>query len=242
MDMSRKEFVAVLAGSAVLAGGGAMTGSAAAAPKTLGSAASALSQPLLVDPEWEAAQQETLIRPYVIACHRDLDEARAGLRNEPRLANARLYAFDEAPIEAASHMGRPDIAYLLLGSGAPLTVHCAVMLGLADVAAAYLDRDAGLAVSPGAHGIAMMFHAALSGNIAVAELLQARGGGQDYSEALHAAAMQDDPAMASWLIAQGADLSFRDKQDRTPLERATAEGATAILPLLTGLPLPEANG
>jgi ankyrin repeat protein len=200
-------------------------------PQTSGSAASPLSHAQPVDPEWEAAQQD-VIKPFVIASHADLAAVKAGLRSEPQLANARLYLFDEAPIEAAAHVGRADIAHYLLGSGAPLTVHAAAMLGLRPTLEAYLQRDASLATRPGAHGIPMMFHAALSGDIEVCELLAGYSGNHDYSAALHAAVHRNRLPLAQWLLDRGATLDALDYLQRTPLAAAEALGQAEMAALL----------
>ena len=123
-----------------------------------------------VDPEWERDNQE-LIRSFVLPCHFGLDQAREVLKQDSRLVNARYFDFDEAPIEAASHMGRTDIAKFLLGNGAPYTVHCSVMMGHLEAARSFFDADAAQAVRPGAHTIPMMFHAAISFSIPMSELL-----------------------------------------------------------------------
>jgi ankyrin repeat protein len=236
MTMTRKDFIAGAAGagvSAAASAAGIPAARAADTPATSGSAALPLSLPTVVDPEWEAARQE-LIGPFVIACHGDLDAVKAGLAAEPRLSNARFFKFDEAPIEAAAHMGRADIAHWLLGSGAPLTIHSAVMLGLRDVAAAYLTREPALAMRPGAHGIAMMYHAAYSGDTAVTQLLVDHGGGRDYGEALHAAIVLDRVEMVRWLIAQGAEIGYPNFREQTPLAVAEQLGHAGIAALLRG--------
>ncbi len=175
-----------------------------------------------VDPEWEAANQE-LIRSFVLPCHFGLDQARDVLKQDSRLVNARLYDFDEAGIEAASHMGRPDIAQFLLGSGAPYTVHCSVMLGHTEAARSFFDTDASQAARAGAHGIPMMFHAAISGSIPMVELLEQYGGGQDYDQALCGAAGWQHPQMIEWMLGRGADPNFIS-QKKTPLDWSMQRG------------------
>lgn len=215
MEMSREAFVKVAIGGA-LGGVAALAGLPIKAAASAGSAELSLSHSFTVDPQWEADNQG-MIKELVIAAHGDLDFVKERISAEPRLANARFHQFDEAPIEAASHMGRTDIAHYLLGSGAPLTIHCAVMLGLRETAEAYLRRDKTLAVKPGAHGIPIMFHAAFSGDVAVTQLLVDNGGGQDFTPALHAAAWKDRPEMVTWLIEHGAALNGADFKGRTPL-------------------------
>ncbi|MCB1220781.1 MAG: hypothetical protein H7A35_05075 [Planctomycetales bacterium] len=184
-----------------------------------------------VDPEWERDNQE-LIRSFVLPCHFGLDQAREVLKQDSRLVNARYFDFDEAPIEAASHMGRTDIAKFLLGNGAPYTVHCSVMMGHLEAARSFFDADAAQAVRPGAHTIPMMFHAAISGSIPMAELLEQYGGGQDYDWALCGAAGWHHPEMVEWMLGRGADPNYVS-QKKTALDWSLQRGEhQAVLAIL----------
>ena len=84
-----------------------------------------------------------------------------------------------------------------------------------------------------------LFHAAFSGDVAVTELLELHGGGQDYTPALLAAAWKDRPAMAEWLIDRGAALNGTDFQGRTPLGLALELGNTAVAGVLRAAGAPE---
>ncbi|MEZ5336794.1 MAG: hypothetical protein R3F46_00890 [bacterium] len=184
-----------------------------------------------VDPDWEAANQE-LISGFVGPCHFSLEQVREQLAREPRLVNARNRSTDEAGIEAASHVANRGIAEFLLGSGAPYTVHCAVMLGQLEGLRGFLMRDPGLAARPGAHGIPMMFHAAISGSVDIAELLVEHGGGQDYDWALGGATGWHQPEMTVWLLEQGADPNFVSRGKTAldwSMQRGEHPGIIAIL-------------
>jgi hypothetical protein len=73
-----------------------------------------------------------LVHEFVRIAHFDLDGVRAFLADEPQLVNA---ARDwgggdwETGLGAAAHVGRRDIAELLLDRGARLDVFAAAMLG-----------------------------------------------------------------------------------------------------------------
>jgi hypothetical protein len=129
-------------------------------------------------------------------------------------------------------MGRRDIAELLLGSGAPLTVHAAAMLGMHGTVEAYLQRDPSLAARPGAHGISMLFHAALSGEPEMVEQVAHAAAPDDFGHALHAAVMARSLPVALWLVNRGPALNVPDFQQRTPLQRADERGLIEIAELL----------
>jgi len=83
-----------------------------------------------------AATDSAQVQAFVGNAHGDLEAVRAALVAEPRLANA---AWDwgggdwETALGAAAHMGRRDIAELLLEHGARLDIFAAAMLGDVDV-------------------------------------------------------------------------------------------------------------
>ena len=99
---------------------------------------------------------------------------RAALDREPALLNA---AWDwgggdwETGLGAAAHMGRRDIAELLLGRGARMDVFAAAMLGHVDVVRAILAADPAARDAKGPHGIPLLAHAEAGGATAVVELL-----------------------------------------------------------------------
>src|SRR5438477_8335654 len=88
-----------------------------------------------------AAIDSAQVQAFVGNAHGDLDAVRAALAAEPKLANA---AWDwgggdwETALGAAAHMGRRDIAELLLAHGARLDVFAAAMLGEVEVVRAII--------------------------------------------------------------------------------------------------------
>jgi ankyrin repeat protein len=179
----------------------------------------------------QAVDQE-LVGQFVTAAHGDAERVRALLAEHPELLNERYKKFDETALEAAAHMGNRAIAELLLAAGAPLTICAAAMLGRRDDVAAMLRGDAALARSSGAHGIALMFHAALGGDVALAELLVEHGGGEQIAGVLHGAVWYGRLEMAEWLLRHGADLGRTNFQGKTPLESARERGDAAMVALL----------
>jgi hypothetical protein len=119
------------------------------------------------------------VQAFVASAHGDLDAVQALLAEEPRLVNA---AWDwgggdwETGLGAAAHMGRRDIALLLLDRGARLDVFAAAMLGQTEIVRAMLDADPTLREARGPHGIPLLAHAEAGGEEAagVVALLEGR--------------------------------------------------------------------
>jgi ankyrin repeat protein len=175
---------------------------------------------------------QEVIRPFVLAAHGDLATVTELLAREPRLLNAVYEEFDETALAAAAHTGQAAIANHLLAAGAPLTICAAAMLGQTDRVAAFLRADASQASSNGAHGIPLLFHAALSGRTEMADLLVAHGGGQGRDAALHGATRPGHTAMVRWLLERGAAVNTPNFQGKTPLQVALEAGHHEIADLL----------
>src|SRR5205807_1432199 len=120
----------------------------------------------------ETAEMVTpeLVQEFVIAAHGDLAKVKELHGVNAALLNVPWAMFDETALAAASHTGRREIAEYLLAAGAPLTICAAAMLGQTEQVAAFLQGDPSLANAAGAHGISLLYHAALSGQTAIGEL------------------------------------------------------------------------
>jgi ankyrin repeat protein len=173
------------------------------------------------------------IRNFVLPAHGNLAVVQQMLAAEPRLLNEKYVEFDETALEAASHVGNRPIAEFLLAQGAPMNLYTAAMLGLTDEVAAFLDADPALVNGNGVHGISLLFHAALSGNVALAEMLEARGNRQNPDQPLLAAVMYGRFQMAQWLLAHGADKSATNFRDQTALDIAQQNEDQALIDLLS---------
>src|SRR4026207_787586 len=114
-----------------------------------------------------------LVQELVAKSHGDLDRVRALVQSTPALVNA---CWDwgggdwETGLGAAAHMGRRDIAELLLQHGARLDLFAAAMLGELEIVRAMLDAHPELVSAKGPHGIPLRVHAEQGGERAQAVL------------------------------------------------------------------------
>src|SRR6476469_2549201 len=117
-----------------------------------------------------AALDPTQVQAFVGNAHGDLDAVRAALDADPLIANA---AWDwgggdwESALGAAAHMGRRDIAELLLEHGARLDIFAAAMLGDVEVVEAILAAHPESRNATGPHGIPLRAHAEAGGEQAL---------------------------------------------------------------------------
>jgi hypothetical protein len=113
------------------------------------------------------------VQSFVQGAHTDLDATRQMLEGDARLTKA---TWDwgggdfETAIGAAGHMGRRDIAALLLDRGAALDLFVAAMLGELTIVRAVLEARPSLVRVPGPHGIPLIAHAKAGGPAAAAVL------------------------------------------------------------------------
>ena len=107
-----------------------------------------------------------LVHQFVNDAHGDLDSVRKLLAQEPALVNS---SWDwgggdwETGLGAAAHMGRRDIAELLLGQGARIDLFAAAMLGKLEIVQAVVADNPAVVDEKGPHGIALMTHARKGG-------------------------------------------------------------------------------
>lgn len=123
--------------------------------------------------ETPPALERDLVRDFVADAHGGLEAVRTALAGEPALANA---SWDwgggdwETGLGAAAHVGRRDLAELLLAHGARLDVFAAAMLGETEVVRAILAAQPNMRDSLGPHGIPLRAHAKAGGEAACAVL------------------------------------------------------------------------
>ena len=112
------------------------------------------------------ALETTLVQEFVIAAHGNLERTQELLAQESGLINA---CWDwgggdfETALGGAAHMGRKDIANVLLENGARLDLFAAAMLGKLDIVKAALESFPDAINTPGPHGIPLIAHAKAGG-------------------------------------------------------------------------------
>jgi ankyrin repeat protein len=176
---------------------------------------------------------QELVEQFVLAAHGNFVRVQELHAQHPECLNTKWEKFDENALEAAGHMGRRDIAGYLLDSGAPLTIYAAAMLGEEDSVARFLHDNPSLARIPGVHGFSVLYHAAFSGKVEIAELLLAQRGDVGQDTALHAATSGDHRTMAIWLLEHGAHVNGLNFEGKTPLRVARESGLEDMAVLLT---------
>jgi hypothetical protein len=119
------------------------------------------------------ALDPALVQEYVGNAHGDLEAVRSALLEHPTIVNA---SWDwgggdwETGLGAAAHMGRRDIAELLLAHGARMDVFAAAMLGEVEVVHAIVTAHPDMRDSKGPHAIPLRAHAEAGGEQARAVL------------------------------------------------------------------------
>src|SRR6266849_6030698 len=129
-----------------------------------------------------------LVRDFVIAGHMDLEKVKRMHEEHPDLLSA-AYPWKEndheTAIQGAAQMGNVAVAEYLLSRGAPLEICTAAMLGRTDDVKRILSITPDDINATGAHGIPLLAHAALSGNLDLVQLLFERGAHLGVSFAFH---------------------------------------------------------
>ncbi|MFY0602187.1 MAG: hypothetical protein JXR03_21100 [Cyclobacteriaceae bacterium] len=118
------------------------------------------------------------IQDFVLAAHRDLEETKKILEAKPLILNCanqpRKGDFETA-IGGASHMGRRDIADLLVSSGARLDIFNYAFLGYDEFVKKLITDYPGLIKTSGPHGFTLLHHAKVGGQNDLASWLQEKG-------------------------------------------------------------------
>jgi hypothetical protein len=96
-----------------------------------------------------------------------------------------------------------------------------------------LTQDPSLAHAKGSHDYPVLYHAALSGNPDIAEMLLSYGGAEERDFALHAAVLSGKSEMVTWLLANGvSDVNMPNFEGKTPLTVALEKGYFDIADML----------
>jgi len=118
------------------------------------------------------------IDEFVGAAHSDLEETKRIIEADPLILNctSQIAKGDfETAIGGASHMGRQDIADILVSHGARLDIFNLTFLGFTDFVKNLLEKYPNLLTSYGPHGFTLLHHARVGEHTEFADWLQARG-------------------------------------------------------------------
>ena len=158
------------------------------------------SGPVRPEPKRGPRQDPDLVKRFVVAAHNDsnLDLIKELVAHDPKLV---LAAHDwgdgdwETGLGGASHIGSRKMAQYLLSQGARIDSFCAAMLAQRDVIAALIASNPSVATTKGPHGYTLLYHAAIGGDVAIADLIKPQLGQNPaaYSQALGAAGNGDGP-------------------------------------------------
>ncbi len=189
-------------------------------------------KPVRPEPDRGNRQDLELVKAFVQAGHADqnIGKVKEYLARDPKLVYA---SWDwgggdwETALAGASHIGSRKMARYLLEQGARMDSFCAAMLGQRKVIAALVEADPAVATARGPHGYSLLYHAAISGDVAMAELLKphlAQSGGM-FNQALSAAVRDGHLAMTRWLFDNGEiNPNLEDGLGRRPLTIARQKG------------------
>jgi hypothetical protein len=183
----------------------------------------------------------TVAAEFVSAAHRDLEKVKAMAAQDPKLVLASVDTGNigigdwETGLNGAAHTGHRDIALFLLSQGARMDAFCAAMLGYRDVVLALLQADPRTATIKGPHGLTLLYHAAISGEVAIAEaikpLLPAEA--LDFNQSISAAARDGRLDMTKWLLTNGVtNVNAPDGFRKTPLKIASEKGYDDVASVL----------
>jgi hypothetical protein len=198
--------------------------------KALGQAAPAPASAGAVRPEPKRGPRQDLdlVASFVGLAHKDqnLDRVAGLVEREPRLVYA---SWDwgggdwETGLGGASHVGSRKMARFLLEKGARIDSFCAAMLGEREVIAATVAADPGVVNTRGPHGYCLLYHAAISGDTKMAELLNPhiKARARDFNQSLSAAVRDGHLEMTWWLLEKGVtDPNLEDAFGKRPLAMA----------------------
>jgi len=130
-------------------------------------------------PDGFPSQDPADVRAVVGKSHTDYDAVRELLTTWPELAKAAIdWGFGdwESALGAASHMGRRDIAELLMDHGARPDLFTFAMLDQVDVIRALCEANPAIQGLPGPHGLTLLHHARAGSAARVLEYLERLGG------------------------------------------------------------------
>ena len=165
------------------------------------------------------SQDPEQVKEIVRVAHFDAELVAKLVEGKPELAKS---AWDwgfgdwESALGAASHMGRRDIAEVLIAHGARPNLFTHAMLGDLDVVKAAIEAQPGIQAIPGPHGISLLAHAEFGGEeaTAVAAYLAERGDADPKATSLETDKEQLELYTGKYLFADGENDYFEISLNR----------------------------
>lgn len=183
-----------------------------------------------------------LVGKFVGKSHGDIQTVTELLKSTPEIVNA---AWDwgggdwETGLGAASHVGRRDIAELLLEHGARIDAFAATMLGQTSIVKEMLTHHPQLHTIRGPHGIALLSHAIFGKEKAdnVFDLLLMAGADVNAASnigmtPLMAAASIGREPVVQVLLEKGADPQAKDDKGQTAYDIAVSREKQEVAKVL----------
>lgn len=210
---SRRHFLGTTSSLVLLSGAGAEVTSSLQ-PAALGAAATD------VRANWPQ-QDPALVQEMVGVSHSDVKRVSELVERHPALANAAVdWGFGdwEDALGAASHVGRRDIAEVLLAHGARPSIFSAAMLGQLDAVKAFVTARPGIQRTHGPHGIPLMAHARAGGAAAepVVKYLESLGDADRREPTAPLAPEDGEAILGRYAFGTGPrdylEVDFRNKQ------------------------------
>ncbi len=152
-----------------------------------------------------------IVREVVGASHTRLDRVRELVEARPALAKATWdWGFGdwESALGAASHMGRRDIAEVLIAHGARPDLFTFAMLGNLAVVKAAIEAQPGIQRIPGPHGITLLQHARAGGAAEVVSYLESVGGADERATSLDVSESEQEVYLGRYEFDEGEDGVF----------------------------------
>lgn len=161
----------------------------------------------------------TVVRDVVAAAHTNPDRVRELVEASPALAKVSWdWGFGdwESALGAASHMGRRDIADLLLKHGARPNLFTFAMLGKLEAVKACVAAMPGVQRIAGPHGITLLQHATNGGEPAraVVKYLESLGDADRRATSLETTDRQKKVYVGRYVFGKGPDDAFDVVQNR----------------------------
>lgn len=141
----------------------------------------------------------------------------------------------ETGLGGASHVGSRRMARFLLEKGARIDSYCAAMLGDYEVISALVAADPTVVNARGPHGYSLLYHASISGEVKMAEILNPHVSNRkrDFNQSLSAAVRDGHVEMTAWLLDHGVtDPNEEDALGKRPLVTAVEHGFSEVAEVL----------